>query len=217
MASTLKADRSNKMAPFGLDDSGYPYAPYGLKRDGNPRLTAGGRPAADTVPAAAAAAGEPPKLKPLDEVGKKRVAALVDGADMLAVGAVALAQWEPAIKRVGERHAMGIAGNAVILQQFAPGLAEGVVRWAETKPGMLGWLDGMQENTPALMLALTAGQMVKAMVQQQLSPDIRLARAGVLMGRIRAVQLAQQIEDQAKAMGITIDGSDGQEQQQAAA
>jgi hypothetical protein len=168
-----------------------------LSNRGRAPGAASGKPAAPKPKAATAAAPS--------KTAQKQKAALMGLADMVGPPVVALAQRDWFLKRFGEKNSMGLAGNAVIFQSFAPHLADGAIQWSQSRPGILAWLDTVEDNAPAFTFIVAAAQMTKAMVSNMLAPDPRLAQAGVTMARIRAAQMAAEIEAQARAMGISDD------------
>jgi hypothetical protein len=97
----------------------------------------------------------------------------------------------------------------VILTQFLPDLADGLIVLAQSKPGALAWLDQVEDKAPYLLLANVGIQVAKALVSNHMDPNPRLAKAGRLQAAMRAEQLAAYIESQAAEMGVTI--NDGNE------
>lgn len=200
----MTEENESTVAPHGRDEAGRPLAPYGHKADGNPKIKAG-RPANSERPARAAA----PK-KPRTSTAKKNSGrslrqtheALVGLADMVTMPLVGAAHSPIVAKRLGERQAAALAGDAVIVQSFAPHLADALITLSETKPGVLAFLDTMEEKAPYFMLAQVGVQMTKALISNHMEPDPRLAAAGTTMAQMRTAQLADEIERQAAAMGV---------------
>lgn len=193
-------------APHGYAEDGItPLAPYGLKADGTPRLNNRGRraKAAPTGPAATKGSGASAKKARDQRDG------LLQLADALLSPAMAGASTHAFVKKVGAKRASGIAGSLVILDGYMPAYAEWVVGLAQTKPGMLAWMDRLEENTPYLQGALITAQMVKALAGNMINPDPRLAEAARMKVAIRNAQMASAIEEEAARMGIRLEPEDG--------
>lgn len=193
-------------APFGLDGSGVPIAPYGHKVNGDPRISnRGAKPGQrgnGSKKAIAAAASE---------TDKKRKEMLVSLADMLIVAPLASASLSPFLaKRIGERQTNALAGDAVIVSSFAPHLADGLIVLGQSKPGALAWLDTVEEKAPYLMLMQVGVQMTKAFVGNHINPDERLANAGRTLVAMKAAEMAEEIERQAQELGVEVNYGNAQ-------
>lgn len=105
-------------------------------------------------------------------------------------------------KKLGERQALALAGDAVIIDAHAEPMVDAVMVLAQSKPGVLAWMDKAEDVAPYLMLAQVGASMVKALVQNHLSPDQRLADAGRTMVQVRAHRYAAEVERQAQEMGL---------------
>lgn len=194
------------VAPHGRDENGVPLAPYGWKEDGNPRKSnRGRRPSGDSGVAA------PPKKSSTNQKAgdrpKSRSRKQTKDQLMELVGMVttpmASAAASPAIqKRIGERHATALAGDAVIIEALAPDVLDGVLLWADRKPGILAWMDKAEDAAPALLIARAGLTMVKAIAQNHMDPDPQLAAAARTMVRVKAARYAAAIEAEAAAMGL---------------
>jgi hypothetical protein len=199
--ATDVAETKNPEAPHGYAEDGVtPLAPYGLKADGTPRLNNRGR-RAKTAPAGPAA------TKGTGAAAKKardQRDGLLQLADALLSPAMAGASAQAFARKVGQKRADGIAGSLVILDGYMPAYADWVVQLAQTKPGMLAWMDRLEEHTPYLQGALITAQMVKALAGNILNPDPRLAEAARLKATIRNAQMAAAIEEEAARMGISL-------------
>lgn len=194
-------DRDPK-APHGRDEHGEPLAPYGYKVDGNPRLSKRGAAPGQrgNGNSRATATSKPASSKQVDAKRKEMLLALTD---MCVVTPLAGLSASPMLeKRVGKKHTDALAGDAVIVSHFAPSLADSLIVLSQSKPGALAWLDQVEEKAPYLMLANVGIQMAKAFIGNHLNPDPRLAESGRTLVQMRAAQMAQAIEDEARAMGI---------------
>jgi len=198
-------------APHGRDADGTPLAPYGYLKDGvTPRKSnRGARPGQRGNGNRASRARRPgvSTSSQSDKIRKEQLCAL---GEMMLVSPLAAASFSPVVaKKFGQRQADALAGDAVILTQYLPGLADGLIVLSQSKPGALAWLDQVEEKAPYLLLANVGIQVAKALVSNHMDPNPRLASAGRLQAAMRAEQLAQAIEAQAAEMGITL--NDGNE------
>lgn len=198
-------DFEDPKAPHGRDGDGVPLAPYGLKADGTPRLSNRGRKPGATAPAPKKKAEKNESAKAAPGTPAAQKAALIDLADTILTP-VALAATNPAIERkMGQEKACAVAGSVVIVQAYLDPLSDAVVQLAADKPGMLGWLERADDVMPYMALLRVGGQMAKALYSNFRHPDKRLAKAAAKYGHMRALQLAQQIEEQAAEFGLTDD------------
>ena len=195
-------------APHGTDSEGKPLAPYGYLKDGvTPRKSnRGARPGSGGRGGVKRPARPRAATKMGNRTDKQRVDTLVSLIDMTLVTPLAGLSVSPGIsKRFGDKHSKAFAGDAVILSHFSPGVAEGLVVLSQTKPGVLAWMDQVEEKAPYLMLANVGLQMVKALVENHLHPSEDLARAGGLMLQMKLSQMADAIEKEAAAAGVFAD------------
>lgn len=203
MAETKTQERpqADAEAPHGRADDGTPLAPYGLKADGTPRLSNRGR-----TSKKAAAAG--PSATKGRSAGAAKAREQRDGlialADAVLSPAMAGASTEAFVRKVGHRRAEGLAGSLVIVDGFVPAYADWLVQLSQSKPGMLAWMDRMEDKAPYLQGAIITAQLVKAVAGQMMSPDPRLAEAARLKAQIRNQQMAAAIEQEAAKMGISL-------------
>jgi len=198
-------------APHGYNEDGTPAAPYGYLKDGKtPRKSnRGARPGQRGNGNRARRGSSRPggSKSPSDKVRKEQLIAL---GDMAIISPLAAASFSPMVaKKFGQKQADALAGDAVILTQYLPHIADGLIVLSQSKPGALAWLDQVEDKAPYLLLANVGIQVAKALVSNHLDPNPRLANAGRLQAAMRAEQLAQMIEQQAAEMGIRID--DGNE------
>lgn len=203
-------------APFGRDTDGDPIAPYGLRADGVPRKSAGGRrtgPASrsSTPPrpprrrAAAPSSAAKPDPGPSGPSNQDRKDALISLSDMFLVNGLVAAAISPVTQNfLGPRHAAAIAGDAVIIDHYAPAIADGLIAAAETRPGILSWMDGLAEKAPYLLLIKTGIELTKALATNHMNPSQRLAQAGVSLAQMNVMKLAETIEREAAEMGIPV-------------
>jgi hypothetical protein len=74
----------------------------------------------------------------------------------------------------------------------------------QSKPGLLKWLDQVEDKAPYLLLANLGIQIGRAIVSNHMDPNPRLAKAGRLQAAMRAEQFAMYIEAQAAEMGVSL-------------
>jgi len=195
-------------APFGSDDDGKAKAPYGLKVDGSPRLSnrgakpGGNRGSGRTKRASRAVSG----TRSINRTDQERRQSLIALADMLLITPLgALSSSPQVVTRFGKKQADAFAGDAVILQQEIEPLADGLIELSQTKPGLLSWLDSVEQNAPWIPLAMVGIRMTKAFVENHTNPDPGLIAAGKLMGRVKQAKMIDMIREQARQMGIDPD------------
>lgn len=194
------------VAPFGRDDEGEAIAPFGLKVNGEPRLSnrgakaGGNKPRSPRVRAPRAVGGS----RNRSDVDRKK--SLIGLADMLIITPLTGLSASPqVVARLGQRHADAFAGDAVIIQQEIEPLADALVELSQTKPQLLSWLDNVEQNAPWIPLAMVGLRMTKAFVENHTNPNPELAAAGKLMGRVKQAQFIEMIRAQAREMGINPD------------
>lgn len=190
-------------APHGFEDDGVtPKAPFGFNVNGTPRkglrgASKGSRGGTKAKPAAASGGSK---------VDARRRETLLSLVDMLLVTPLAAASQAPLVKsRLGPRHAAAMSGDAVILAHYAPPTADALIVLSQTKPGILAWMDKVEDQAPYLMLAQIGAQVAKALVDNHMRPNEDLNRAGLNMVRMRAAQMADEINRQAEEMGVAVD------------
>jgi len=194
-------------APHGYGPDGAPLAPFGYKADGTPRKDGRGRPVgsgAKTAPGPKKKGPRRPAAPSAKDVAAKQRAALLGLADMVLTPVAGAAATPVVRARLGERHAMALSGDVVILQSATPQIVDQVVALAEQRPGMLAWLDTLENQAPVMGLVMTGLQVAKAIVQNHMQPDARLAAAGQTLVRVRAAQIAEEIERQARDLGVDV-------------
>jgi len=197
-------------APHGRGEDGKPLAPYGVKADGTPRLSNRGARPGQRGNGNRARARRRPGAKASSPTDVQRKEQLIALGEMGIIAPLAAASFSPfVVNRFGQKQADALAGDAVILTQFLPGLADGLIVLAQSKPGALAWLDQVEDKAPYLLLANVGIQVAKALISNHMDPNPRLAKSGRLQAAMRAEMLAAAIEQQAAEMGISIpDGNE---------
>lgn len=180
------------VAPHGRDADGVPLHPYGFRRDGVPKLSNRGRKVA--APPKKAAANT--KAGPGAATRRQQKQALMEIADMLLTPAAGIATAPPLRKKLGEKRADAVAGSVVIVGSFAEDIADFTVHMAESRPGLLSWMDRMDDKLPLVMGAKILVGMGKALAQNWVQPDPQLAAAARKVAPLRAAQFAASISDQ---------------------
>lgn len=201
---------ADEAAPHGRGEDGKPLAPYGYLKDGvTPRKSNRGARPGQRGNGNRAARRRPgvKSSSPSDAQRKEQLCAL---GEMGIIAPLAAASFSPFVaNRFGQKQADALAGDAVILTQFLPDIADGLIVLAQSKPGALAWLDQVEDKAPYLLLANVGIQVAKALVSNHMDPNPRLAKAGRLQAAMRAEQLAAYIEAQAAEMGVSIpDGNE---------
>lgn len=195
-----------KAAPHGRDpETGKPLTPYGTNVDGSPRKSnRGARPGQRGNRSGAsgrsrARAG----AKPGNQTDAVRKALLVQYGEMAFVAPLTALSLAPVVvTKFGQGQADAFAGDAVILSQFLPPLADGLIVLGQSKPGALAWLDQVEEKAPYLLLATVGIQLGKALVSNHMNPNPDLARAGRLQAAMNQAAWIQEVERAASEMGI---------------
>lgn len=192
-----------KNAPHGREEDGTPKTPYGMNVDGTPRKSNRG-----------ARAGQKgnggrrkttPTAKTSNMTDKKRREMLIGLTDMMIVTPLAGLSLSPQIEsRIGKTHADALAGDAVILSHFSPGLADGLIMLSQSKPSALAWLDSVEDKAPYLLLAQVGVQVAKALISNHTTPNPELAHAGRVMAAMKVQAMADEINREADAMGVTV-------------
>lgn len=198
MPRTTVAD----LAPHGYEADGVtPKAPYGYRKDGVPRKSnRGARPGQFGGTAAT------PRASKTD---RKRVESLVMLAETLVCTPLALASSNPLVKRyLGEKHTDALGGDALILSQCAPLLAEGAVEYAADHPGWLSWMDTVEERASSLKLLYGLSQVTRLVISNHIAPDPTVAEAGRHLAKLRSIKQAQAVQEEAARYGLGDDQED---------
>jgi len=208
MADTIKpSDPDNEDAPFGYNDDGVtPLAPYGHKTNGKPRITNRGRRPGSGAGVSRGASTKPTAKKAQADLNAERKSALLQLSDIFIVTPLAALSTSKMLeKRIGEAQTDALAGDAVIWSYYAPSLADGLIAYSAQKPGVLAWLDGVEEKAPLLMLGQVVVQMGRTFVGNHMEPNADVAKAGRRLTRLNVAKMAQAIDEEAAAMGIPSD------------
>jgi hypothetical protein len=198
------ADDRDPKAPHGRDDEGNPLAPFGHKANGDPRVSNRGRTAAAPKKKATPNTRAATKVR----TGEETRAQLVELASVVTTPLVLASGWAPVRRRIGERQADALAGDAVIVESFAEPAVDVLMFAARSRPGLLAWMDKAEENAPLIMAAKIAGGLAKAIVENHLNPDPRLSAAGRTLVQVRAARYAEAIEREAAELGIVPDAAE---------
>jgi hypothetical protein len=184
-------------APHGYDSNGNPNAPYGLKRDGTPRLSnRGAQPGQmGNGNATRAKATKGPQLSgnPTVDQVKGMLCELAD--NVLVMPLVALSAVPTVQARLG-KHAQALAGDAALIHHLAPSIADGLIMGAQTRPGLLSWMDGAVKNAPYILLAQSGFALAKAVTTNHIHPDPKLALIGGQIMEMRISQMADAMADE---------------------
>lgn len=202
MTDTLVEEKD--AAPHGRDpDTGEALTPYGLNRNGTPRKGNRGAKPGPRANRPRTGRRAAPKVKSGSQTDARRKDALIGLADMLIVTPLATVSASPQLAgRFGDKQTDAFAGDAVLVSRFMPDIADGLILLSQSKPGALAWLDQVEEKAPYLFLANVGVQLAKAVAENHLRPNPRLAEAGRLMVAMRVQQMAEAIEAEARAMGV---------------
>jgi hypothetical protein len=191
-------------APHGRDGNGTPLAPYGLNVDGSPRKSnrgarAGQRKTGGSASARKSSAAPTVAGSSLSDADRKGM--LCELADMMLTSPLASASQVPFIvNRIGPKQSDAIAGDAFILSQYFPGIADGLILLSKTKPHTLAWLDKLEENAPMVVLTNALLRAGKAVADNHFNPNPRVAQAGRSLAALRMAQMAEAVNAQAAAM-----------------
>lgn len=188
-----------KNAPHGYDASGKALAPFGYNVDGSPRKSNRGARAGQKGNGNRSAGRKPsvtPSVSSLTDIERKGM--LGDLADMFLVNPLASLSQLPFITaRLGTRQADALAGDAFILSRYMPGIADGLIVYSKTKPAALAWLDKLQNNAASLILANALLSAGKAMAENHISPNPRVAMAGRALAAQKIAKMAEAVNAEA--------------------
>ena len=199
------ADDEKTKAPHGRDEQGTPLAPYGYKVNGDPKISNRGRaPAPPKKGTKNTRSGQQPRGRTHSETRTQ----LIELFGMVTTPLAAASDSPVVRKRLGDRQAMALAGDALIIDAYAPPLVDGVMKLAESKPGLLAWMDKAEDVAPYLMLAQVTGQLAKTLIGNHLAPDPNLAAGGRNMAKVRVAKHAAWIEQESRAMGLVDEGQE---------
>lgn len=193
-------------APHGRDAAGNPLTPFGINVDGTPRKSNRGARAGqkgNRQPTTTSRRGKTatPTLSTSSLTDDDRRNMLCELADMVIVTPLASASQAPFITaRIGPKQADALAGDAFILNQFAPNIADGLIVWSKTKPSVLSWMDKLEGNAALVMLTGALIQAGKAFAENHINPNPNLAAAGRTLASMRMSAMADKVLRDAAAM-----------------
>lgn len=189
-------------APHGRDSNGVPLAPYGLNVDGSPRKSnRGARAGARKGTGPASKRNTIPTVTGSNLSDEDRKGMLCELGDMFVVGPLASLSQVPFIaKYIGTRQTNALAGDAFILSQYFPGIADGAILLSKTKPRTLAWLDKLETNAPYLVLANAISRAAKALAENHFNPNPSLAQAGRSLAALRMAEMAAAVIAQEAVM-----------------
>ncbi|MGW2795173.1 hypothetical protein ACWC9H_35350 [Streptomyces sp. NPDC001251] len=197
------AETTDPEAPHGRDEQGVPLAPFGLKTDGTPRISNRGRTA--KAPAKKATPNTKSGRTAAKRTHQQTRSQLVELVGMLTTPLAAAASSPPMVDRLGPDKAMALCGSAVIIDAHAEPAADALIQLAQSKPGVLAWMDKVEEKAPYLALLQVGASLGRALVGNFMRPSPELAEAGRKMVAIRAVRMAQAIEEEYASLGLVPD------------
>lgn len=189
------------LAPHGRDANGTPLTPYGLTVQGNPRKSnRGARPGQRGNKNGTMRSSAPTRTgSNLSDQDRKGM--LTELADMFITGPLASASQVPFIaKYIGPRQTDALAGDAFIISQYLPAMADGAILMAKTKPGLLAWLDKLENAAPQIILASAVLEAGKAVIANHFNPNPRVAAAGRHLAAIKIARMAERVNEEAARM-----------------
>lgn len=194
----------SKLAPHGRDENGDPIIKFGVNLDGTPRKSnRGARPGQKQGSTSKARTKTSPTTTSATD--KQRKTALLSLAEMFVLIPLAGASVAPpVIKAIGPVHADALAGNALILKHYSEPLADSLIVLSQAKPGMLAWLDTLEEKAPYLMLLKVGAEITKALVSNHMNPNPQLNEAGRQMATMSVMKMAAEIQQEADEMGLSM-------------
>lgn len=207
------ADTTDLEAPHGRDDQGVPLAPFGLKADGTPRISNRGRTA--KAPAKKATPNTRAGRTPAKRSHQQTRSQLVELVGMVTTP-LAAAGYSPQVRdKLGPERAMALAGSAVIIDAHAEPAADALIQLAQSKPGVLAWMDKVEDKAPYLALMQVGFSLGRALVGNFMHPSPELAEAGRKMVEIRAARMAAAIQEEYVGLGLVPDDVDVPQQRAA--
>jgi hypothetical protein len=189
-------------APHGYEDDGItPKAPFGLNLDGTPRKSNRGARPGQRAGTTRVTAG---KMKTNTGAGRKsdveRKKMLLQLSDMVLVMPLAGASMAPpVVARFGQKQADALAADAFLINEHAPAVVDGLIVMSQSRPGLLSWLDKMEENAPSLMLTLALINLGRAVVANHANPDMARAEAAraAVIGQAAQGERDAQLDEEA--------------------
>lgn len=187
-------------APFGYEEDGITAkAPLGYKADGKPRVSNRGRKSGGSTGVSSPRRTTAKSKKGRSDAQRREM--LLELTDMwITTPLAALSKSDAIAKRIGAKQADALAADALILDTYKEGVANGLIYLSQTKPGVLAWMDTVEEKAPWMMLAMVGVQIAQAVVTNHMNPDPRLAEAGREMATKKAERFAQAVEAETEMM-----------------
>lgn len=174
-------------APHGRDENGVPNAPFGKNLDGTPRKSNRGARAGQKGNAT-------PVKRTVSKTDRDRRDAVITMVNTMVVMPLAAASIAPpVVARIGQTQADALAGDAYLLNQYTPAIADGLIVLGQSKPGILRWLDQAEEKAPYLALTMAVVQLAQAVVINHRNPNPAMAQAAreAVLGAVQEAQEAQ--------------------------
>lgn len=189
----------DRAAPHGRDETGKPLAPLGYKVDGTPRVSNRGARAGQRGQSNASSkksTAPTASLSSLTDIQRK--AMLCDLADGILIAPIAgLSQVPWIAQRIGRTQTDALAGDAFILAQYMPHIADGAILLSKTKPATLAWLDKLEQNAPYILLTQALLGLGKAVAENHMRPNPQLATAGRNLAAVKLAQMAEAVNAEA--------------------
>jgi len=199
-------DRDNPDAPFGYDEDGTVIAPYGLKANGQPRLSNRGRsagqgfgtPKKTTAPAppkrAKRTAAETPAVSRNGAVSYQQVATGLVQLSTVAISAIGADPGGFVSRLIGKRQTLAIKGDATILTMFAEPLGNAIGGLATINPWLANKLEGGNVSKEVVVFATTVAQLGASLVANHRAPSEELAAAGEQLAALQAQEVRRNVQ-----------------------
>jgi hypothetical protein len=128
----------------------------------------------------------------------ERKGMICDLADGIIVAPLAgLSRLPFLAARIGKTQTDALAGDAFILSQYMPHIADGAILLSKTKPQTLAWLDKLEQNAPYILLTQALLGAAKAIAENHFRPDPRVAEAGRNLAATKVAQMAAAVNAEA--------------------
>lgn len=196
-------------APFGYDEDGHTIAPFGLKADGTPRLSNRGRmPGEGFGGPRKKAAPAPQKKKATPKAGPAEKPAVsargqvdyrVVAGGLFQLGSIPFQMLgaDPGglVSRfLGKKQATALRGDAAIMTMFAEPMGNALGAVATVNPWLSAKLEGGNLPKEYIVLAVTASNLVGALVANHREPNERLAAMAEEMAAVQAMEIKRNIQ-----------------------
>lgn len=207
-------DRDNPDAPFGYDEDGTVVAPFGLKANGQPRLSNRGRsagqgfgtPKRTTAPAPPKRAKRTAAETPAARRGGVDYATVATGLVQLSTIGITAIGADPGglvSRLIGKKQVTAIKGDAVILGMYAETLGSAIGGLATINPWLANKLEGGNIQKEVVVFATTVAQLGASLIANHRAPNEELAAMGDQASALQAQEirrnLQQMTEQQAPA------------------